>query len=262
MSRQQRRAEERQKIKALRKICLAAGEGVGKAVAFSIALASNAFAAEPKKEETFKLPPVVVQEEGSYYVPEPSLSRMPVPLKDVPQSITIVPDKLMEEQAATTVQEALRNVPGIGLQAGEGGGPQGDNLTLRGFNARNDFFIDGVRDQGSYFRDVFNLESVEVIKGPSSFYFGRGSAGGIINQSSKSPLLTRFYAGELSGGNGPLFRTTADLNQPFSESAALRMNLMAHYNEFVDRDEAKRRRLGFAPSVAFGLGMPTQLTNP
>lgn len=117
MSRQQRRAEERQKIKALRKICLAAGEGVGKAVAFSIALASNAFAAEPKKEETFKLPPVVVQEEGSYYVPEPSLSRMPVPLKDVPQSITIVPDKLMEEQAATTVQEALRNVPGIGLSS-------------------------------------------------------------------------------------------------------------------------------------------------
>jgi catecholate siderophore receptor len=260
MSRQEKRADERRKRKVLRKICLAAGEGVGRAVAFSFALASNAVAAEPKKEETFTLPPVVVEEQGSYYVPESSLPKFPVPLKDVPQSITIVPEKLMEEQAVTTVQEALRNVPGIGLQAGEGGGPQGDNLTLRGFNARNDFFIDGIRDQGSYFRDVFNLESVEVIKGPSSFYFGRGSTGGIINQTSKTPRLAPSYGGELSAGSGPIFRTTADLNQPFSESAALRVNLMAHYNEFVERDEAKRRRLGFAPSVAFGLGTPTQLT--
>lgn len=244
----------------MQKICLAAGEGVGKAVAFSFALATNAVAAEPKREETFTLPPVVVQEQGSYYVPEPSLSKMPVPLKDVPQSVTVVPEKLMDEQAATTVQEALRSVPGIGLQAGEGGGPQGDNLTLRGFNARNDFFIDGVRDQGSYFRDVFNLESVEVIKGPSSFYFGRGSTGGIINQVSKTPGLTASYGGELSAGSGPLFRATGDVNQPFSESAAFRVNFMAHHAKFVDRDEAKRRRLGLAPSLSFGLGTPTELT--
>ncbi len=260
MSRQQKRANQRRRNKTLRKICLAAGEGVGRAVAFSFALASNAFAADPKKEETFNLPPVVVQDQGSYYVPESSLSKIPVPLKDVPQSITIVPERLMEEQAATTVQEALRNVPGIGLQAGEGGGPQGDNLTLRGFNARNDFFIDGIRDQGSYFRDLFNLESVEVIKGPSSFYFGRGSTGGIINQTSKTPHLTRSYSGELSAGSGPLFRATADINQPFSNSGAFRVNLMAHNAEFVDRDEAKRRRLGFAPSVSFGLRTPTQLS--
>ncbi|MGH7845008.1 MAG: TonB-dependent receptor [Candidatus Binatia bacterium] len=261
MSRQQKRANERRSAKTLRKICLAAGEGVGRAVAFSFALASNASAAEPKKEETFTLPPVVVQEQGKpYVVPQSSLPKFPVPLKDTPQSITIVPERLMEEQAATTVQEALRNVPGIGLQAGEGGGPQGDNLTLRGFNARNDFFIDGIRDQGSYFRDVFNIDSVEVIKGPSSFYFGRGSTGGIINQASKSPRLTASYGGELSAGSGPLFRATADINQPFSDSGAFRVNLMAHYAKFVDRDEAKRRRLGFAPSVSFGLGTPTQLT--
>ena len=103
MSRQQNRASERKKNKtAFRKISLAAGEGVGKSVAFSFALASNAFAAEPKKEETFTLPPVVVQDQGSYYTPESSLSRIPVPLKDVPQSITVIPQQLMQERAASS----------------------------------------------------------------------------------------------------------------------------------------------------------------
>src|SRR5918995_2466726 len=172
MSRKQKRADERRRGKRLRKICLAAGEGVSKAVAFSFAMASNAFAAEVKKEETFTLPPVVVQEQESYYVPESSISRIPMPLKDLPQSVTIVPQRLMQERATSSFQEALRNVPGISFQAGEGG-VQGNNLTLRGYNARNDIFIDGVRDQGSYFRDIFNIESIEVLKGPSSLYFGR-----------------------------------------------------------------------------------------
>src|SRR5687767_15088050 len=154
MSRQQRRAIERKQRKtAFQKICLAAGEGVGKAVAFSFALATNAIAAEPKKEETFTLPPVVVRDQNNPYVPpESSLSRIPVPLQDVPQSITVVPQRLMQERATSSFQDALRNVPGISFQAGEGG-VQGNNLTLRGYNARNDIFLDGVRDQGSYFRD-------------------------------------------------------------------------------------------------------------
>jgi catecholate siderophore receptor len=167
MSRQEKRANDRRLRKALRKISLAAGEGVGRAVAFSFSLASNAIAAEPKKEETFELPPVVVQDQSSpYIVPQSSLSKFPEPLKDTPQSITIVPQTLVEEQAGTTLRDALRNVPGITVAAGEGGGSQGDSFTLRGFNARNDMFIDGVRDSGSYFRDSFNFDSVEVIKGP------------------------------------------------------------------------------------------------
>ena len=83
----------------------------------------------------------------------------------------------MQEQAVTSFRDALRNVTGISLAAGEGGGAQGDNLTLRGFNARNDYFLDGIRDQGSYTRDVFNLEAIEVLKGPSAVLFGRGSTG-------------------------------------------------------------------------------------
>src|SRR5262245_53604695 len=178
MSRQQKRAQERRRHKTtLQKICLAAGEGVGRAVAFSFALVTNAIAAEEaKKEDTFALPPVVVQDRGdSYVVPQSSLSKFPVPLQETPQSVTIVPETLIQEQAGTTLRDALRNVPGITATAGEGGGNQGDVFTIRGFNARNDTFIDGVRDSGSYFRDSFNFESVEVLKGPSSTFFGRGS---------------------------------------------------------------------------------------
>ena len=259
MSRQEKRAAGRRLKKALRRISLAAGEGVGRAVAFSFALASNAIAAEPKKEETFTLPSVVVQDQSNPYVPpEASLSRIPVPLQDVPQSITVVPQKLMQERAAASFQDALRSVPGISLQAGEGG-VQGNNLTLRGYNARNDLFLDGVRDQGSYFRDIFNIESIEVLKGPSSQYFGRGSTGGAINQVSKVPQLNPSYGGNFSLGNGIYLRGTADINQPITPTIAFRVNLMAHKDDIVGRDIAEQKRLGLAPSVSFGLGTPTQL---
>ncbi len=261
MSRQQKRADERRRNKVLHNICLAAGEGVGRAVAFTFALAtSNAFAQETEKQEEFTLPAVVVKERGEYYVPQSSLSKLPGPLKDTPQSITVIPEKLMEERGVTSFREALRNVPGIGIQAGEGGGPQGDNLTLRGFNAQNDIFLDGVRDQGNYFRDIFNIESVEVLKGPSSMYFGRGSTGGIINQVSKTPRLDPSYGAAQNLGSGILFRTTADINLPISATSAFRINLMSHRDDIVGRDVVDQKRVGVAPSIAFGLGTPTQIT--
>ena len=108
------------------------------------------------------------------------------PLLDTPQTITEVSRQVMEEQGTTTLRDALRNVAGISLAAGEGGA-QGDNLTIRGFTARNDLFIDGMRDFGSYYRDPFNLQEVEVLQGPSSVTFGRGSTGGVVNQASKTP---------------------------------------------------------------------------
>jgi catecholate siderophore receptor len=261
MSRQQKRAIERKAGKtAFQKFCLAAGEGMGKAMAFSFALASHAGAAEPRKEEPITLPPVVVQDQSNPYVPpQSSLSRIPLPLQDTPQSITVVPEKLMQERAAASFQDALKDVPGISFQAGEGG-VQGNNLTLRGYNARNDIFIDGVRDQGSYFRDIFNIESIEVLKGPSSQYFGRGSTGGAINQVSKVPQLTPSYGGTLSLGNGLYLRGTADINQPLTPTIALRVNLMAHKDDLAGRDTAEQKRLGIAPSISFGLGTPTQLT--
>ena len=100
------------------------------------------------------------------------------PLIDTPKSVSIVPAALIDEQGATNLVEALKNVPGVTFNAGEGGAPQGDNLKIRGFDAGTDVFIDGVRDAGSQARDIFALEQVEVIKGPASAYAGRGSSAG------------------------------------------------------------------------------------
>jgi catecholate siderophore receptor len=226
-------------------------------------LATNAFAAdpEPKKEETFTLPQVTVTDKGNPYVVENlGVQRLPEPVQRIPQSITIVPQQILQEQSATTLRDALRNVTGIGISAGEGGGAQGDSFTIRGFNARNDMYLDGVRDQGTFFRDTFNIEAVEVLKGPASIYFGRGTTGGIINQVSKAPRLEGFYDGTFNAGSGPFFRGTADINQQLSPTIALRVNAMAQHADIVDRNHVKVTRQGFAPTLTLGLGTPTQMT--
>lgn len=186
-------------------------------------------------------------------------------LRDIPQTITVIPKALIEQQGATTLRDVLRNVPGLTMTAGEGGTPAGDNLTLRGFSARNDIFVDGVRDLGPQSRDPFNLEQVEVVKGPGSAYTGRGSAGGTINLSSKSPTLAPAYGGTLLFGSDNTKRATADLNLPLAplglgERTAFRLSLLAHDSGVAGRDVVENERYGVAPSLAFGLGTPTRLT--
>src|SRR5690606_9851285 len=109
------------------------------------------------------------------------------PIEEIPQTLSVIPKEVIREQNATTLRDVLRNTPGISFQAGEGGVRPGDNLSIRGFNAQNDLFIDGVRDFGGYSRDPFNLEQVEVAKGPASTNAGRGSTGGTVNLVSKKP---------------------------------------------------------------------------
>ena len=144
-----------------------------------------------KESETKTLPTVTVidsRENESYNSTESSFYKLSGPLVDQPRTITTVTRKLMNDQGTTKVSDSLRNVPGISLAAGEGGN-QGDNITIRGFSARNDFFVDGMRDFGSYYRDAFNLESIDVVQGPSSVLFGRGAAGGVVQQNSKQAFL-------------------------------------------------------------------------
>ena len=183
------------------------------------------------------------------------------PLLDTPQTISVVPQELMKEQANTTLREALRNVAGVSIAAGEGGF-QGDSLTLRGFSARNDIYVDGMRDFGSYYRDPFHLQQVEVLKGPSSSEFGRGSTGGVINQSTKLPTLQTKVGGELYFGTADTYRVTADVDQtiPGLEGSAFQISAMGNQNHVAGRDITENKRWGVAPSVAFGLDGPTQLT--
>lgn len=209
------------------------------------------------------LPDVVVTgSQDSYKTESTALPKLTQPLRDTPQSITVVPRQLMEDQNATTLRDALRNVAGISIAAGEGGA-QGDNLTLRGFSARNDIFLDGMRDYGSYYRDPFNYEAIDVLMGPESVMFGRGSTGGVVNQESKTPGAKQFVDGSVTLGTDLTRRATLDYNQPitnFVQGAAFRLNLMGNDSQIADRDVGESRRYGIAPSLAFGLGTNTRLT--
>ena len=182
------------------------------------------------------------------------------PLLDTPQTINVISKEVMEEQGATTLRDVLKNVPGLTITAGEGGNPAGDNLTLRGFSARNDIFIDGVRDLSPQSRDPFNLEQVEVVKGPGSAFTGRGSTGGSINLLSKTPGLRRSFGGTLDFGTDRTRRATADINIPMGDSLAFRLNLLGHHSGVAGRDVVKFERWGLAPSLTWGLGKPTRAT--
>ena len=180
-------------------------------------------------------------------------------LRDIPQSVVIIDKALMQSQGATSLTSALRNVPGLTVGAAEGG-TIGNNINLNGFSARTDIYLDGMRDRGQYYRDTFDLEAIEVLMGPSSMLFGRGSTGGVINQVLKKPSLKD--ATELTGSattNG-LVRTTADVTKPVSETSAARMNLMFQQGSISTRNLNDVLDFGFAPSYKFGIGMPTEVT--
>jgi catecholate siderophore receptor len=184
-------------------------------------------------------------------------------LKDTPQTIAVVPEFVMKEQAITTLRDTLRNVPGISLAAGEGGA-QGDSMTIRGFTARNDMFLDGIRDFGSYYRDSFNYEQVEVLEGPAGIEFGRGSTGGVINQESKKPLDHKYVSAAVQMGTDLTRRVTVDVNKPLGSllggGVAFRMNVMGDEANVAGRDVVENRRFGVAPSISFGMGTKTRGT--
>ncbi len=183
---------------------------------------------------------------------------VPLPIRDIPQSVTVVNSALMQAQGATSLGDALRNVPGITMGAAEGGSI-GNNFNLRGFSARTDLYLDGMRDRGQYYRDVFSLDAVEVLQGPSSMLFGRGSTGGIINQASKLPSLANFGTATLSVGTQSSVRGTVDFNQQIDATSAYRVTAMGQ-DVHSTRDVMKNQDYGIAPSIRFGIGTPTEVT--
>jgi catecholate siderophore receptor len=191
----------------------------------------------------------------TYKTETTSIGKTKQQLRDIPQSITVVNQQLMQDQGVATLKDALRNVPGITFAAGEGG-RSGDQVVIRGFSAATDTYRDAMRDIGQYNRDAFNDDKVEVLKGASSMLFGRGSTGGVVNQVSKSPYLGSKLDGDFTIGTNDYQRVTADINQMTGDHSAVRLNLMDTHDG-SDRGAAKNERWGIAPSVAFGLGEPT-----
>ena len=192
------------------------------------------------------------------------------PLRDIPQTIAVVPRTVIEAQGATTLSEALRNVPGITLQAGEGGGASntaGDMFNLRGFNAANSLFVDGVRDDGLISRDVFNLEQVEVFMGPTSSDVGRTTAAGYVNMQTKVPHVGSAYSASLGYGSGEQGRLTVDANMAVAPGqadgwlsrAAVRLNALWQDGGVPGRDEVTQGVKAVAPSLALGLDTSTRV---
>ncbi|MFP3891559.1 MAG: TonB-dependent receptor [Ralstonia sp.] len=209
---------------------------------------------------TAHLPEQTVTGSAGFKTDEASGGKFTAPLLDTPKSVTVIPAEVLQDSGSVSLTEALRTVPGIAFGAGEGGNPVGDRPFIRGYDAQASTFLDGLRDIGAQSRDMFNVESVEVVKGPSGAYEGRGSAGGAINLVSKAPKLETFTEGTVSVGNAAYKRATADGNYQIGEHAAFRLNAMFHDAGVPGRDVTSFSRWGVAPSIAFGLGTPTRAT--
>ncbi len=211
------------------------------------------------------LPEVSVQAERNRAVSSPKFT---APLVDTPQTISVIPQAVYSQQGAASLADVLSNTPGITFLAGEGGHVSGSNsIMMRGFEATGSIFIDGVRDNGNYGRDVYNLEQVEVVKGPAGDN-GRGTASGYINLSTKSPQPENFAQSTLSYGFDEYAsvdrqRATLDFNQSLDSSlkgAAFRMSALWQDSGVAGRDYAEKKTWGIAPSLALGLGTPTRVT--
>jgi catecholate siderophore receptor len=177
-------------------------------------------------------------------------------LRDIPQSITIVTERLIDDRNLDTLRDALKNTAGVSFQAAEGGE---EDIRLRGFSlqASGDIFIDGMRDPAFYERDSFNWDRLEVLRGSASMLFGRGSTGGAVNQVSKEPLLFTDNEVALTLGDGEFWRTTADLNVKTGDNAAFRVNAMINQ---ADNWGVGIDKYGIAPTFRWGIGMRHEFT--
>ena len=166
-------------------------------------------------------------------------------LRDVPQSITVITDDLIKDQSIRSIGDAIRYVPGVGVSQGEG---NRDALVFRGNRSTGDFFVDGIRDDVEYYRDLYNIQRVEVLKGANGMIFGRGGSGGVVNRVTKeanwNPVQEFFF----QGGSFNQKRMTADVGYVINEKAALRLNAM-YEDSGSFRDGVNMERLGVSPTV-------------
>lgn len=225
-----------------------------------MAVSLNAYAEPAGSEKTLATVSVKADAEIPQDGMRATVTRVGKTLQDpheIPQAITTVTNKIMEEQQVGSLREALRNVSGLTFNAAEGG-RSGDNMMLRGFYTFGDIYLDGIRDTAQYNRETFNLEQVDVLRGAAAMLFGRGQAGGVINQVSKTPLLTDRHKITGSVGSDSYLEATADFNKRLGETSAIRVNVM-HRDEGSWRSnptsgaEPEIHREGLAASIGLGI---------
>ncbi len=195
---------------------------------------------------------IIVTGTSDGYVASNSITatKTDTPLLDVPQTINVVTREQLDDQSHHSLADVLRYVPGTTVGQGEG---NRDQITLRGQNTTSDFFVDGVRDDVQYYRGLYNIDRVEILKGPYALIFGRGGGGGIINRVQKSPVADKvFYAGQTSVNSFGAYDVSVDLNAPLSEAAAVRLNAV-YENLDSHRDFVGGERYAWNPYVAVAL---------
>ena len=177
-------------------------------------------------------------------------------LRDVPQSITVVTERLIDDRNLDTLKDALHNTAGITFLAAEGGE---EDIRLRGFSlaATGDIFLDGLRDPAFYDRDTFNNDRIELLRGSASMLFGRGSTGGAVNQVSKQPLILPRNEVGVTMGNAGYARGTVDFNVKTGDDAAFRLNAMS---TVADNHGNPIDKFGFAPTLRWGIGLPDEFS--
>lgn len=216
---------------------------------------SHAFAEEAADAEG-RVTIVVTGKAVGYRPEDANAIKTPTPLVDVPQTVTVLTREQLDDQAVTQLGDALRYVPGVVLGQGEG---HRDQVTLRGQNTTADFYLDGLRDDTQYYRSLYNIERVEVLKGANALLFGRGGGGGVINRVSKTPDLGKSMASAVGSVDSfGAWSIAGDVNQPLSEMIGARLN--ATYEEFNNhRQDFDGRFIGVNPTLALEAGPDTRI---
>ncbi|RKG40306.1 MULTISPECIES: TonB-dependent receptor [Acinetobacter] len=235
---------------------------VSSAIASSLSvIAMNAVAQEQVTTLETIHQDVQAEQKQSLKVDKSANTKYVAPLLDTPKSVSVISKQLIEDTQVTTLSDALRNVPGITLGAGEGGNPNGDRPFIRGFNSESSMYVDGVRSATSQNREMFAVEQVEVTKGSASALGGAGAAGGSVNMISKVAKKGDSLEGSVGAGTDNYQRITLDGNKDFGNGIAARVAVMGHHNEKAGQaDGAEYARVGIAPSITFGLDTPTRAT--
>ncbi|MEB3754634.1 catecholate siderophore receptor Fiu [Acinetobacter sp. MD2(2019)] len=233
-----------------------------KIVSSAIASSLSIFATTTFADEVAQLPTIHAQatKDNSYKADQVSNTKFTQPLVNTTQTISVVKKEVLADQNATTLTEALKNIPGVGAFAiGENGAMNtGDAVSIRGLDVQNSIFVDGLRDINTATRDVFNTEQVEVYKGASGTDNGRTAATGSINMVSKKANLNNATSGTLGFGSDSFYRATADVNQKINDTTAIRLNAMGENSDGIGRDVVENKKWGVAGSLGLGLGTDTR----
>lgn len=223
-------------------------------------MTSHVYAVEAEQQAVTNLPTISVKAEKEKSLKQEvgeasSATKGLMQLKDVPQIVNVVPKQVLREQTVTSMQGALQNVAGLSFSVGDG---QRDQVMIRGFSAITDNYVDGIRDDALYFRDMSNVERIEVLKGPASVLYGRGSAGGLVNKINKKPMDESLREVSLIGGTTGQRRAEVDVNEKVAENVKVRLTGAVEDSDGY-RDQSFLKRQAVAPSLQWDISDKTKL---